>query len=75
MPPTRRRVAALQAGVYLSTGVWPLAHRRSFESVTGPKTDFWLAQTVGVTVSAIGLGLAQAASRRHTVAPSYGRLP
>lgn len=59
-------VAALQAAFYVSTGIWPLVHRRSFERITGPKTDFWLAQTVGVTVAAIGLGLAQAACRRRT---------
>lgn len=68
-PLTGRRVAGLQAGLYLSTGIWPVAHRRSFEWVTGRKTDFWLAQTVGATVAAIGLGLAQAAWRRRGVAP------
>jgi hypothetical protein len=60
-----RRVAAVQAAFYLATGVWPLVHRRTFERITGPKTDFWLAQTVGVTVAAVGLGLAQALSRRR----------
>lgn len=63
-----RHVAALQAVFYVGTGLWPLAHRRSFERVTGPKTDFWLVQTVGVTVASIGVGLAQAASRRRPVA-------
>ena len=60
-------VARLHAAYYVGTGVWPLLHRRSFERVTGAKTDFWLAQTVGVAVAAIGLGLAQAASRRRPV--------
>jgi len=60
-------VAGLQAAFYLGTGIWPLLHRRSFERVTGPKADFWLAQTVGVSVAAIGLGLAQAASTRKPV--------
>jgi hypothetical protein len=50
-------VAALQATFYVGTGIWPLVQRRSFERVTGPKADFWLAQTVGVTVAAVGLGL------------------
>ena len=62
-------MAALQAAYYVSTGLWPLVHRRSFERVTGAKTDFWLAQTVGVTVAAIGLGLAQAATRPRPVPP------
>jgi hypothetical protein len=66
---TERRVAALQAAYYVSTGLWPLVHRRSFERVTGAKTDFWLAQTVGVTVAAIGVGLAQAARRPRPVPP------
>jgi hypothetical protein len=64
-----RRVASVQAAFYLGTGVWPLLHRRSFERVTGPKADFWLAQTVGLTVTAIGIGLAQAVSRRRGVPP------
>jgi hypothetical protein len=60
-------VAGLQAAYYLGTGAWPILHRRSFERLTGKKKDFWLAQTVGVTVMAVGAGLAQAAaSRRHT---------
>ena len=62
-----RHVAGLQAVYYLGTGVWPLLHRRSFERLTGRKTDFWLAQTVGVTVMSIGAALAQwtASSRRR----------
>ena len=61
-------MAALQAAYYIGTGLWPLAHRRSFERLTGPKTDFWLAQTVGATVVAIGVGLAHAATSRRPVA-------
>ncbi len=62
-----RHVAALQAAFYVGTGVWPVAHRRSFERLTGPKEDFWLAQTVGLTVASVGLGLAQAVSGRRGV--------
>jgi len=51
-------VAAAQAAFYVGTGLWPLVHRESFERVTGPKADFWLAQTVGVLVTAVGAGLA-----------------
>ena len=64
-----RRLAALQASYYIGTGFWPLAHRRSFEWLTGPKSDFWLAQTVGVTVMSIGAALAQAASSRRRPPP------
>jgi hypothetical protein len=64
---TERRIARIQATFYVTTGVWPLLHRRSFEHATGPKVDFWLAQTVGITVAAIGVGLAQAGSRQLRV--------
>ena len=53
----------IQACYYVATGVWPLLHRRSFEAVTGPKVDFWLVRTVGVTVAAIGVGLALSTGR------------
>jgi hypothetical protein len=66
---TARHVASLQAAFYVGTGVWPLLDRRSFERVTGPKTDFWLAQTVGLTLAAIGIGLAQAVSGQRGVPP------
>jgi hypothetical protein len=56
----QRRVAAAQALLYVSTGIWPLMHRRSFEHVTGPKVDYWLVETVGALVAAIGVGLGQA---------------
>jgi hypothetical protein len=60
-------VARVQASYYVATGIWPLLHRRSFERVTGPKVDFWLAQTVGIAIAAIGVGLAQAGSRPRDV--------
>ncbi len=62
-------MASVQAAFYVGTGIWPLLHRRSFEQVTGRKTDFWLAQTVGLTVISIGIGLAHAVSRGRGVPP------
>lgn len=48
-------VIALGQGVfYMISGLWPWVSRRSFESVTGPKRDWWLVQTVGLLVSVIG---------------------
>jgi hypothetical protein len=58
----QRRVAAAQAVLYVSTGIWPLMHRHSFERVTGPKVDYWLVETVGAIIAAIGVGLGQAAA-------------
>ena len=42
---------------YILTGVWPLVSLRTFELVTGPKTDDWLVQTVGVLAAVIGIAL------------------
>jgi hypothetical protein len=52
-----RRLATAHGLYYLATGVWPLLSMRSFEAVTGPKTDRWLVRTVGVLVAVIGASL------------------
>lgn len=59
-----RLVAFVQGAYFAVTGLWPLVHMASFLTVTGPKTDLWLVQTVGVLVLAIGLALLVAARRR-----------
>jgi len=51
---TRRRIARFQAVYYVATGVWPMASMRTFEAVTGPKTDDWLVRTVGLLAATIG---------------------
>jgi hypothetical protein len=69
--PTARRVsavAAVQGSFYLATGVWPLVHIDSFQAVTGPKTDLWLVDTVGLLVAVIGGVLLVAALRRRVTA-------
>jgi hypothetical protein len=48
---------AAQGIYYIVTGLWPLASMRSFELVTGPKTDDWLVQTVGMLLAVIGISL------------------
>jgi hypothetical protein len=54
----------LYAPYLVATGVWSLAHRRSFERVTGPKEDYWLVQTVGALAIAIGASLGVVVRRR-----------
>jgi hypothetical protein len=54
----RRRALAALAAYYLASGAWPLASMRSFEAVTGPKTDCWLVKTVGALALANGAALA-----------------
>jgi hypothetical protein len=65
--------AALQGTYYLVFGVWPLLDIRSFQAVTGEKTDHlstgqdadhWLVFTVGLLIAVIGLTLLVAAWRR-----------
>ena len=53
-PPRPGLLAVFQGGYFLTTGIWPVVSRRTFEAVTGPKKDFWLAQTVGVLVASVG---------------------
>jgi hypothetical protein len=50
-------VEKLQAAYYLSTGIWPVLHRSSFEALTGRKQDYWLVRTVGLLATSVGLGL------------------
>jgi hypothetical protein len=52
---------------YVATGVVPFVSRRAFEAVTGPKREWWLVQTVGALVTAVGAGmLAGARNERLT---------
>ncbi len=61
----RTRLALCQSVYYVITGVWPLFSIRTFEMVTGPKTDRWLVKMVGVLVTVIGGVLALAGLRRR----------
>lgn len=61
----RRRLALVQGGYYFVTGVWPFLHMRSFEAVTGPKTDRWLVQTVGALVGVLGGALITSGQREE----------
>lgn len=51
---TPEAIALAQGGYFGLTGVWPLIDLKSFEAVTGPKTDGWLVQTVGAVLGVIG---------------------
>jgi energy-converting hydrogenase Eha subunit E len=64
-----RWAVALAGMYYTSTGLWPLFHLRSFEAVTGPKTDDWLVHMVGLLAAAIGVTLVAAAVRNDWSAP------
>ena len=52
-----RTAMTVQGGYYVVTGVAPFVSRRAFEAVTGPKTEWWLVETVGAIVTAVGAAL------------------
>jgi hypothetical protein len=67
-------IAWSQGSYFAATGIWPLISIRSFQAVTGRKTDHlvtgseadhWLVNTVGVLVLSIGVTLLVAAWRRN----------
>jgi hypothetical protein len=66
IPIAARHVALAQGGFYAVTGLWPLVSMGSFERVTGPKTDRWLVQTIGLELMVVGGVLAMAGWRRAT---------
>src|SRR3954469_19908734 len=66
-------VSMIQGAYFLVAGVWPLLSIRTFEAVTGPKTDDWLVKTVGVLVAVIGLVLFLAGLRGE-IAPEVAIL-
>ena len=68
------RAPVVQGVYFVATGVWPLISLRTFERVTGPKTDGWLVKTVGALIAVIGGALLLDARRpsRGTVAMAVG---
>jgi hypothetical protein len=59
----QRTTLLAQGGYYVATGVAPFVSRRAFEAVTGSKREWWLVQTVGVLVTAVGTGILSGAAR------------
>ena len=47
-------LAYIQSIYFLILGLWPIFHMRSFEKISGPKTDHWLVVSVGALISVIG---------------------
>jgi hypothetical protein len=66
-----RGLAAGQGLYYVATGIWPLLSMRTFELVTGPKTDHWLVKTVGLLAAGFG-GVLLRDVRRGRVDPGVG---
>jgi hypothetical protein len=65
---TRRHTLAIGHGLFFFVnGLWPVFHLKSFEKVTGPKTDGWLVKTVGLLLACTGAGLLLAGRRSRRV--------
>ncbi|HEU4677039.1 MAG TPA: hypothetical protein VFS29_13670 [Motilibacteraceae bacterium] len=60
-----RSVALAHGGFNVATGLWALLHLRSFEAVTGPKTDHWLVRAVAALVVVNGVAQLTAGDARH----------
>ncbi|MFP3581485.1 hypothetical protein SB659_18130 [Arthrobacter sp. SIMBA_036] len=59
---TSSRMALPQGCSNLLSGLWPLVHMRSFETVSGPKADKWLVRTASGLLIVISLEQLRAAS-------------
>jgi len=57
--------ATAQGFYFLVIGLWPVVSPKTFVAVTGPKTDYWLAISVGLLTACIGIPLLVAAFRRQ----------
>src|SRR5690625_7432182 len=58
------RLMMIQGIYYGLTGLWPLLHMSSFIKITGPKSDLWLVQTVGMIILFVGCGFIVAGARK-----------
>lgn len=66
------KIARVQGTFNVVSGIWPLVHMRSFEAVSGPKTDKWLVRTVaGLLVT---VGVAQLRAARDADSIGYAKL-
>jgi hypothetical protein len=74
--PRRRRpyqaLGLVQGAFFVTTGLWPILHMRSFEAVTGPKTDKWLVKTLGGLIAAVGGAVVVGGSERARMLPMLG---
>lgn len=59
------RVWLAHALYFVLGGLWAILGRRSFEAITGPKTDYWLVRTVGGLLAATGAVIGLAGTRER----------
>jgi hypothetical protein len=71
--PLRGLVARAQALYYIPFSIWGLVHIRSFQWVTGKKTDVWLVKTVCLLLISVGAVTGRAA-QKDRVTPEIAQL-
>lgn len=49
------RIMTIMGWFYVVTGMWPVVHLKSFEFISGPKTDKWLVKTLGLMITCSGV--------------------
>lgn len=54
-----------QGAYYFFTALWSMVSMRSFQWVTGRKTDIWLVRSVALLLMVIGVVLASAGNRQR----------
>jgi len=58
-----RLLALAHGAFYVAARLWPVVSMATFERVTGPKTDDWLVQTVGLLIAVTGVVILDARRR------------
>jgi hypothetical protein len=48
-------ILTIQGWYFLLTGLWPMFHMKSFEYISGYKTDKWLVRTVALMITCSGI--------------------
>jgi hypothetical protein len=61
----RSQVAIAQGLYFFVSGMWAVVDLRSFQWITGRKTDLWLVNTIGGLIAAVGAAIGLAGLRRR----------
>jgi hypothetical protein len=61
------RLETVHGAYYMATGLWPLVSMRTFELITGRKTDRWLVRMVGLLAAVIGAAILRGGDRRSGI--------
>jgi hypothetical protein len=60
------RTPLLHALYFTIGGIWSVVGKRSFQAISGSKTDYWLVRTVGGLLTVVGVVVGMADARGRT---------